>query len=61
MNKMRGRPRDPEALHYVVATRVSEDQYQYLWHVVAQSHVSLGTVLRKLIERARKDDLNLQK
>lgn len=50
---MRGRPRDPEGLHYVVATRVSDEQYQYLKRVAKKYHASMGVALRGLIENQR--------
>lgn len=55
---MRGRPRDPEGLHYVVATRVSDEQYQYLKRVAKERHASMGVALRGLIEDQRQSKVN---
>lgn len=58
---MRGRPRDPEGLHYVVATRVSDEQYQYLKRVAQERHASMGMALRGLIESQRQGKIKLFK
>lgn len=58
---MRGRPRDPEGLHYVVATRVSDEQYQYLRRVAQDHHASMGVALRGFIENQRQGKVNLIK
>lgn len=58
---MRGRPRDPKGLHCVVATRVSDEQYQYLKQVAKERHASMGMTLRGLIESQRQGKVKLIK
>lgn len=55
---LRGRPKKPATIDHVAATRLTDEQWHYVCHRASSENLSVGTILRKIVEEHRQHDDN---
>lgn len=55
---LRGRPKKSSTVDHMTATRLTDEQWNYVRHRASAEDLSVGTVLRKIIEEHRQHDDN---
>ena len=55
---LRGRPKKPATIDHVTATRLTDEQWHYVCHRASSENLSVGTILRKIVEEHRQHDDN---
>lgn len=50
---LRGRPKKPATIDHVTATRLTDEQWRYVCHRASSENLSVGTILRKIVEEHR--------
>lgn len=55
---LRGRPKKSVTIDHVTATRLTDEQWHYVCHRASSENLSVGTILRKIVEEHRQHDDN---
>ena len=55
---LRGRPKKSSTVDHMVATRLTDEQWNYVLRRASSEGLSVGTVLRKIVEEHRLHDDN---
>lgn len=53
---LRGRPKKSSTVDHMTATRLTDEQWNYVRHRASAEDLSIGTVLRKIVEEHRQQD-----
>lgn len=53
---LRGRPKKSSTVDHMTATRLTDEQWNYVRHRASAEDLSVGTVLRKIVEEHRQQD-----
>ena len=53
---LRGRPKKSSTVDHMIATRLTDEQWNYVRHRASAEDLSVGTVLRKIVEEHRQQD-----
>lgn len=53
---LRGRPKKSSTVDHMTATRLTDKQWNYVRHRASAEDLSVGTVLRKIVEEHRQQD-----
>lgn len=55
---LRERPKKSSTVNHMTATRLTDKQWNYVRHRASAEDLSVGTVLRKIVEEHRQHDDN---
>lgn len=58
MIRLRGRPKKSATFAHLTAARLTDEQWKYVRQRAAAEALSVGTVLRKIVEEHRQQDDN---